>query len=701
MARKTDYVKSDIVVSSIQDPNVTADAFSMYFRNVELSEEKRRMVTEAIVKHVRDWYDNTSELRASALKWLDQSEGITTTKDFPWPGCSNLFIPITEIHLNNMHAQARQVMFRDANLWYVKSVGIDPERQSSAPKIERFLNYVSAVEVPLVKTFSDLTWAAGRDGLAFAQCSWLREYGKKKEVLEFEDIVQFQEKFPSPEVLNIGVEDYAKILAKFSAGKKVFLTVYETYVKYDAPVVNVIELGNAVFSPVNSPSAQYAKLLGKRFILREEHLKAYAKFGVYYKDIVDDILKTGETLGSDQYADHDAKKYALAGITESVEPGQFAFIDGLFRCDLDDDGIEETYIFALHVQSEQLCMFVESPYTRDPIVPVYCKARPNTIIGRGICQMLEDINAEINTQHNQRIDTRTITTVPTFKAKASLLNEFDPRRSDMRFIPGRVFYLSDPGAVEQFTLNKTDLGESLSEESNLFQIADQLTGSTQLRSGQETKADPRAPALKVMQLLAQSNIRLDDYFAEMSGDTKTNTGFAAIGAFLIEAYGKFGKERVEFPILEADGTVKPSEDGTIASETLIKNQLSIDDLKISLQKTNSAQTAEAGFIKWMQLFSILVNEPLVGGRPEARAELIRELLINARAENFERFLPPDINQLSQDMAMNGVNGQLGNMMALSGGQLPSDLGGTGGANANQGEQAGTMPAIPGSTRPAA
>lgn len=690
------------------------------FQPVELGPLERQDIERDLLKLHENWWGDTSDLRVSLASWLEQSEGAATPKDFPWPGSSNLFIPLTEIHLNNIHSQARQTLFRGSDFWYIRSIGTDPERQKEAPRLERWLNYISTVKMAINRKFSDLSWLASRDGMAWAQCTWQRVEGVKKEVTRYANVVQFLQRYPLPRNAGISKSKHDEIIARLTSGKPVVLVERVRQEKFRGVSITPVALKDAVFAPTNAACQADLRLMGKVFVLSQEQLEHRKKEGFYYKDAVDAIMRTQETGREDE---PEQVALQLQGIWQGTTDDQFVFTDGLYRRDLDGDGIPEDYLIAFHPKSGKLAMMIETPFPRDIFIPVKMKSRPGKLIGRGLCAMLQDINTEVNTQHNQRIDGRTITTVPTFKAKKSMVKEFDPQRADQRFVPGRVFYLTNPADVEQFQIHNSDNGESMLEESNLFSIADQLTGASQLRSGNETKADPRAPAMKVMQLLAQSNIRLDDYFAEMLGDAKENEGFSAIGAFIIEAYHLFGDEQHEFPELDSQGNVVMVNPSASVGEvqnvensqntpgqnqphvlSLSRRSLKTDDLRINLAKTSATQSPEVAFAKWMQLFQLLINEPLVGGRLEARAELIRELLIHARAENFERFLPPDVKQLAEKVNREGLDSVM--QMMLQGqasqgfaGGLFGGPGGSNGGRTNDGAQGPSSPGIPGSTRP--
>jgi len=93
-------------------------------------------------------------------------------------------------------------------------------------------------------------------------------------------------------------------------------------------------------------------------------------------------------------------------------------------------------------------------------------------------------------------------------------------------------------------------------------------------------------------------------------------------------------------------------------------------------------------MKFMQIYSLLINDPLVGGRPAGRLELNRKLLSLAREENPDQFLPKDEQEAAQIMLAMQV-AQAG----AAGGENK------GHARTRDGQTKARTPGAPGTTRP--
>lgn len=657
-------VEAQLIDEEDGDPT---DLQSFYFQPEHISEEERKEIEEDLWMLVRDYYETSEYLQNLLAHYNDMAEGISQPKNFPWPNSSNLFVPLAETKLNEIHASARQTLLKGDQLYYVRSTGL-PTSQDQCSKLERFLNFKIAVELPLVDKFSQLIWAAGRDGTAIAHITWADDKKPVTEIKGYANVTEFLATYPTPEESGLTKNQYDKVLEKFSRGEPVKLLETVEKSVYKGPRVEVVELQDFVMAPMTSIKTSHARLVGKIFTRRGPELREMAKNQDWSDEQVEKVIKTKED-GQRQDISTDLKDQ-IEGISRKSGRGEFILFNGIYRKALGKDGIEKNYLVTFHIQSKTLMGdLIKYPYLhgKDNFVPIRLKRRPNRFLGRSIMQMLDDINQEINTQHNQRIDSRTITTVPTFKVKISEKGNFDPSRPDQRFSPGRNFYLTDLAAVQQFDIKDTDMGESIQEEQNLMTLADRLTGSSQLQSGQETKMDPRAPAAKVSMLLNKSNLRLDDYFEEIAGNGEENEGLNAIGTQILALYHQFfDPDMATIPALKGDheapsgasGSSQPSPAGAppvggqptpgapsplpLPQNTLTQEELNTQGrVKIQLCKTSAAMNPDALLLKFSQMFSMLINDPLVGGTPRGRLALLRRYLELNREESPEKFLPSD------------------------------------------------------------
>lgn len=683
-----------------EDESDPLDLRAVFFRARELDEAERADCAADLFDLVKDYYDCSSDLINLLAHWNDLAEGISPPKNFPWENSSNLHVPLTEAKLNEIHSASRQTLLKSNQLFYVSSLGL-PVTLDKTYKLEQFLNFKCQVELPLVGVFSQLIWAAARDGTSIAQISWVDQKKPVMELKTYRDAAEFTSAHPVGDTV-LTPKQYDKILALLQQGKPVRLVETAEKSVYKGPKVDVIELQDFVMSPVTSIKTDNARLVGKVFGARGPELKVMAKSEGWTDEQVDAVIASKED--GQRQTNITELKDQIEGISRRVGKGEFIIFNGIYRKDLDGDGIEENYLVYFHPLTRTILGEpIHYPYLhgKDCFVPIRLKIRPNRFQGRGLCQMLDDINQEIDTQHNQRIDSRTITTVPTFKCLNSERANFDTTRPDTCFSPGKVFYLNSLSAVEQFKINETDFTQSITEEQNSMSLADRLTGSSQLRSGQETKMDPRAPAAKIAMLKSSSDVRLDDYFEEIAGNGQENTGFNAIALQILALYHQFWDDSMSSIPDMKGGKMQLQQNPNDGSQELKTIAFTQDDLDtggkamVCIAKTSAAQNPDNMVMKYMQLYSLLSNDPLVGGRPGGRLQLDRLLLESMRITDIDKLLPQDEQMAQQVMQIQAS--LLAQMQGgKRGGQAKSR---SGEARTRGGMKPPVVPGVPGSNRP--
>ena len=106
----------------------------------------------------------------SGLKWGD------LPKKKPWPGCSDIGIPIDAITIQGLVARCDRVEFEQLPLTHITGVG--PQDRKSAPKIEAYLDWqkLNKMKIRIPKMMA--TRRAAIDGSYFLKPVW-EEYRKK------------------------------------------------------------------------------------------------------------------------------------------------------------------------------------------------------------------------------------------------------------------------------------------------------------------------------------------------------------------------------------------------------------------------------------------------------------------------------------------------------------------------------------------
>lgn len=622
---------------------IPSSRFQIFRRPVKLSDEKKEIVRKVMDNVLQEWAQNTTNLRSRLRRANDLMEGIKEPKDFPWPGSSNLHIPLIESHITILHSVVSQTMLEMSPIWYVKTL-LENVPDAVDPDVEKFLDWVSRTEMQVDQTLSDIYWNAYKDGTAVGSLDWEEEYRKIFDVEVYKTLDEFRARYPDADSAGISPTRYDSYLTELESNQEdpewegLQLRVEQYIPSHIGPRLRIVDLENFVMVPVTSPKVEYAVFSGDLYIQRADYFRRVAKLGYMDKSEVDKMVKSvGLSATPDMVAQ---AQDTIEGIsrTRVTKADEYQIVQGVLNIDLDDDGIEEKYIIKYHKDTKALLWIEHFPYwhNRSKYITWRFKKRPNRFLGQSIYEQLADINEEIDTQHNQRIDSRTITTVPSFKKLDGI--DFDPTRQDQKFFPGVTFKLTNMKSLEQFDIKQTDLGSSLQEEQSLNLIADTRTGASQLRSGREAARDPRAPAKKIALMISQSNLRIDDHMREL------RYGTVELGSQILELYYQFGPEKITY------GAINPnSETAKFVAQQIARSKLRSTNMVLEVARTSILDSPENVVQRQLMTYQILSREPLIGQVYEYRRQSLVRLLRGMRERNPDQ-LVPTLEQAVQELA---------------------------------------------------
>jgi hypothetical protein len=606
----------------------------VYRRRINLSEDDYKLVTELLWDCYREWDSNTSLLRSKLLKYNNRLEGISSPRTDPWPGACSLMVPLIEIHIVGLHSLITATMLDNDPIWFVKEM-VPPTAAGGDmvdPNIEWFLNYKSKVELNLDESLSEAFYNALATPLGLGVMDWVEEKGKEFHVEVFE------KEFPSPEEAGCSPAQYVSFLTDLAQGKAVHVKREEEVVRYRGPRLRIVELKDLVRAPVDAPSLEYTVFHGDMFRQRANYFRVGANRDWFDKDEVEEMLKTaGETSPMDKISQQQNRNEGLSS-TPIRKADEYYCVRGNLRIDLNGDGEEEFYHVVFHPKTKRLLRIEDYPYWHNRInyIPFRIRKKSGRLLGRCITDMLWDLNEETDTQHHLRIDSRAISTVPSFKKKLSETS-IDFSRKDQHFYPGVVFEVNAVDGLTQLEITQTDMGTSMQEEQTLFQLAVWLIGNDPgLRSGTPQTKDPRASGKKTQQQLQQSNVRVDDYIRQLMVPTNE------VGSQTLELYYQFAPDAV-LPYAQYS-----PETGQWMQKEIQRVKLRNKAMTVKVARTSVMDNPDALLQRALTNYQLWANEPLIGGNMQRRHELVRRTLFAEREKDISKLLP-NLQQIIQEM----------------------------------------------------
>lgn len=603
---------------------------------VELTEEQKSKLKKKLKKEIEGWKTDTAEQRTRLERWNDLLEGVVEETDFPFQGASQIHIPITAIYCEIYHGIERRSILGSERIWYAETM--DDNLRDSLPKIEDALNYKARAEWNILRAFSDVFQTTNRDGLGIMQVPYVEEYEPCKDIVLVSNVEEFMNEFPTPDEAGLSPKEYKSLAMKVqkeaTEEEPVEIPISYERCVYRGPKGEVIELADFIRFPATAQeiSRQYCRGYGKRFYLRKGEIKKRIKEGFWYKSATKKFLR-GKKGGSNVNSFMRSKDY-VDGVNRSDRSDDFEFFEMVYWATLDKAEGESKLLITYSQEEDEIVACLEYPYRVDFYALFRIKGRPNRLVGTSVPQMTEDINEEIDTQHRQRINIRTISSVPSFKGKKESKKDFDSNAESNQWRPGVIFWLNDPEAFEQFKVQPTDLGESMAEEQNDMKILSMRTGvEAFMFSGSAQAGDMNAPAKKTELLISQSNLRMDDPIAEL------RDGVEKVGEICLSHLYQFGPNEIEYEQKTQAGQ---------ATATSIPKRILRKGIKIKMQAVNVVFNADSEFEKWMYRYGMLTKEPIIANDPRRRLEILRHALWNGRVDGKEKIIPSE-QELEQMM----------------------------------------------------
>jgi hypothetical protein len=618
--------------ANVQPKGVKVGALGSDYRNrlgelLDLSDEQIRKIKKRLKKEIENWKEDSAELHQRLEEDNDLAEGVVDARETPWDGAADYHTPVTATYMKIFRSVARRSILGADDIWYAES--LDPEAQDALAQIEDTLNYNARCEWNIAEALNDVFWTAPRDGLGIIEIVQAEETELASDVLLVTDVNEFMKQFPMPEDAGLSPEAYVALVKQLSTEatmeSPVEVPITFNRVKYSGPKAYVIDLVNFVRFPATAVAIEdeNCRGYGKRYTIRKGVIKKNGQNGLWYQDVVDRLIRKSRKADVNPFT---RAQDRIEGLGRTNNEDDFEFYAVTYRMELDPEEGEKKFCFVYNLDHDELVSAMEFYYLVDNYAIFRIEKRPNRMDGNSIPRQTRDTNYKIDMTSNQRVNSRTVSSVPSFKAKKSLAKDFDPEADENRWRPGVIFWMEEPDSFEQFKVQPTDLGESLQEEANDMKILDlRLGSSAALLSGQVAPGDPTAPGNKQAMMISQANLRMDDPLMEL------RTGVEKVGDICRSLLYQFG------PTLITYQTTGPNGQKTI--QTLHKKFLR-GDIKMRMAGVTVTHNPDVELQRGFQLYQNLVADPIVAQDDQIRYELLRNALRAGRVSGRDQMLPP-------------------------------------------------------------
>lgn len=607
-------------------------------RLLDLTDDQMEKLRKRVKKDYDEWKSNTSELHSSLRRWNDLVEGVMEQTDYPFEGASNLHIPLIAIYMKVYHSILRRSILASDSIWYAEA---DPEADESLdqflPQIEENLNYKARAKWNIAESISDVIWTTERDTLGILHVPYVEEYEEGvTDVVYVHSLEDFLQEFPpdDPTLTKQEWDEWAAVVqANATEENAVEIPIVYDKEIYRGPKGEIVELADFVIFPATAKSICRTDChgFGHRFWMRREMVHVKRREGVWYDEAVEDFLE--KTQKGSEASDYMRSKDEIEGLTRSSKAKEYEFVSLVYRIRFKGDKTERKLLLVYAPGCDVVMSVINFPYRRDHYALFRIGKKPNRLLGDGIPKDLEDLNEEIDTQHNQRINSRKIGEVPSFKARKSAQKDFDPTAYENAWKPGVIFWLDDPEAFDQFKVQPADFRSSMQEEQNSMQVSSLLAGVEPFSfSGNAMPDNPDAPGNKTNMLIQQANLRMDDPLSEL------RIGVEDVGSICLSHEYQFGPAHV---------TYMRNNDQNRGERMMFPKRILRKGINIKMFGITVRLNPEAEFQKWYAYYAALSKDPIIANRNKSRWYLLMTALKNGRVEGREKILPT-LEELDQE-----------------------------------------------------
>ena len=408
---------------------------------------------------LNDELKSQGQLEENLREWQKQYRGDKDPKSFPWAGCANVSIPLTRWLIDNIVVRIIEAIFGQKKVWMLRA------------RKKEFTNLVEPLE----------------DGLDWWQ-RWIIDFKK----MIFSPILQAIK--TGTGVVKISYRKEPKTVYRYASDEekenkdlKKYKTdadpvVKDTLTKYDGVYIESVPREDFIISS-EATSIDTAFMVGMRTYLREPQLKARVKSGLYYPGTYEQIC------AGDSY--DDIKKDRAEGqgkVISEVKDKPIEIWELWLKYDVDNDGIEDDIVVVYHRKTGTILRAIYNPYFYGfrPFVDLVFNPVEYSFDGDGLCQVLESIQDEVDTIHNQRLDRMTlINSLVLLAREGSTQEKFD-------IYPGATIWVDDVTSAVQELKFSDQYPSTFNEEGLLMQYAQYVTGISPEAMGQPTAERPVA-----------------------------------------------------------------------------------------------------------------------------------------------------------------------------------------------------------------
>lgn len=558
-------------------------------------------------------------------------------KTFPFPGCSNVVVPIIAADVDTIHARIMAMLFGQDNLWTPRA--FRPDMTEFSRSLREFLEWAQNNELDVYNAISDWVMEICKLGTGVLKTRYHRE---NRKVYEFREIVDQMTGQVRP------TEQQVRVLLK------------------DSPRLHHVSLFD-FYVPATAVDLESATWCAERIMLTWPQLLNRANAGIYTNlGILNSWRGTSRGSTYQEFMQKLDRNVSSQGdLYETVE----FWLDW----DIDGDGEQEAIVTSIHPDTRTMMRLDFNPFfnQQKPYDVARYLRQEKRFYGIGICEMQEQTQDEVSTLHNQRIDNKTIANSQVIIAlKNGNIKQGEP------IFPGRVLLVDAIDEVKMQSFGTVyDTDSTVVDEQMAVSYGKQRTGVNDFIGANDSPTVAYAAATTATNQMREGAKKFDQVFREI------RSALSGSGTKIVELYQQFSQgKKSYFALGEKDGAL-------VEKVLTFPTELVRSGVFIDVTATSAAHSKEVEirtntivlqqltqlYAQILQAMQIVVNPQLpsqmrmvASQAIQAGTVLMGRMLELQGIQDYERLLP-DMNQMMGGMQ---PNGGLGPVAAAFGGGMP-------------------------------
>jgi hypothetical protein len=579
---------------------------------------------------------------------LYEARPLERERQFPFYRASNLVVPIIAIHCDTLLARVMSAILRIRPLWFIRVIGKpqgDPDAVSIRAALEGFLNYVGLEpwELDLFRVCHEWFGEAIRYGTSTVKIPW--------------DIVTDDRPVPTSPV------EYVRTLV------------------YEGPRPEKIPF-DCMYFPASSSRIEDADFKAHRRRMKEWEVIDRFDSGAWNEAYRDIVLSRPDRSSPDVAT---TQSQTDLGVREAwPDSREWDIYECWFRWRM-PNGMRPRVIVTYHLATGAVLRAIHNFYEVDPFVTARLFYRDDSAYGYGFVEMLEQVQEEISTMHNERRDNATVANTRVWR-----VNPDSKLHEGFRIYPGAMLP-ANKDEIEPLMQGQVAPTE-IQEEELALSLAERRTGVSPPMQGfgAGVQAGRRGiyTAMGTLSVMQEGNRRTDLNIADL------RYAFTKLGRIVLRQYAEFGIRddllrrfgseaeviRRAMQLVRTDNIEIAVAASTASINKEIEKQNDI--LLMNLMDRHYSMVTQM-----LQAISVPMTPPAVKDYltrvVRASDLMMREVLRHFDYDDPERFIPtgvPDEKALSRIAPVSGVAPSLGHPGVPGGpsvvaGGAPAEAGG--------------------------